>query len=112
VVKGKLSGLQDYIKDKDYTEEVIDADRVEMPLTVRLRHKGDIFRPLGSPGHCKLKEFFIDQRIPREFRDRVPLVVDKNGRIVWVVGYRISDEVKVTDTTKKILKFKVKRQEP
>lgn len=111
VIKGKLSGLQDYIRDKDYTEEVIDYDRIEMPLTVRLRHKGDVFRPLGSPGHCKLKEFFIDQRIPREFRDRVPIVVDKNDRIVWVVGYRISDDVKVTDHTKRILKFKVKRQE-
>jgi tRNA(Ile)-lysidine synthase len=111
VLKGKLTGLQDYIRDKDYTEEVVDADRLEMPLTVRLRHRGDVFRPLGSPGHCKLKEFFIDQRIPREFRNRVPIVVDKGGRIVWVVGYRISDDVKVTDATKRILKFKIKRHE-
>jgi tRNA(Ile)-lysidine synthase len=111
VVKGKISGLQDYIRDKDYTEEIMDYERISFPMTVRFRQKGDVFRPLGSPGHTKLKDFFIDQHVPREYRDRVPLLVDKEGKIVWVVGYRISDDVKVTDGTRKILKLKLERQE-
>lgn len=111
VVKGKISGLQDYIRDKDYTEEIVDYDRLSLPVTVRFRQRGDVFRPLGSPGHTKLKDFFIDQHVPREYRDRVPLVVDKEGKIVWVVGYRISDDVKVTDQTRKVLKLKLNRLE-
>lgn len=111
VVKGKISGLQDYIRDKDYTEEIVDYDRVSLPVSVRFRQHGDVFRPLGSPGHTKLKDFFIDQHVPREYRDRVPLLVDREGKIVWVVGYRISDDVKVTDQTKKVLKLKLNRIE-
>lgn len=109
ILKGKLSGLQDYIRDKDYSEEIIDLDKVVPPLHVRLRKEGDLFKPLGSPGHCKLKEFFIDQKIPREYRAHVPVLVDKNDNIVWVVGYRISDDVKVTEQSRNILKLKVKR---
>lgn len=107
VLKGKLSGLQDYIRDKDPKEEIIDYDRVALPLSVRLRRRGDVFRPLGSPGRTKLKDFFIDQHVPREHRDRVPIVVDREDRIVWVAGYRIDDEVKVTRQTKRILKLKL-----
>jgi len=77
---------------------------------VRLRKFGDHFIPLGSRGSTKLKKFFIDNKVPKAVRDRVPILTD-DKRIVWVVGYRIGDEVKITDGTKKILKLKIKRVE-
>lgn len=110
LLEGKIVGLRDYIRNKDYTEEIIDSDKIEGSLTVRLRHDGDQFLPLGSPGSTKLKKFFIDHKVPKGVRDRIPILSD-DRRIVWVVGYRIGDSVKITDGTKKILKLKVSRLE-
>ncbi|HYF00362.1 MAG TPA: tRNA lysidine(34) synthetase TilS, partial [Planctomycetota bacterium] len=110
IQEGAVVGLKEYIRNKDYTEEVIDFEKLAGPLTVRLRKGGDHFIPLGSRGSTKLKKFFIDNKVPKTVRDRVPIVTD-GRRIVWVVGYRIGDEVKITDQTKKVLKLKVKRIE-
>ena len=110
VQEGKVVGLKEYIKNKDYTEEIVDFEKLQGPLLVRLRHNGDQFVPLGSRGTTKLKKFFIDNKVPKAVRDRIPIVTD-GARIVWVVGYRIGDEVKITDATRKILKLKVKRIE-
>jgi tRNA(Ile)-lysidine synthase len=108
LLEGKIVGLKDYIKNKDYTEEIIDFEKLRGPLVLRLRKGGDQFVPLGSRGSTKLKKFFIDNKVPKAVRDRVPIVTD-GARIVWVVGYRIGDDVKITDATKKVLKLKVKR---
>ena len=108
--EGKIVGLKDYIKNKDYTEEIIDFEKLKGPLVLRLRKGGDQFIPLGSRGSTKLKKFFIDNKVPKTVRDRVPIVTD-GSRIVWVVGYRIGDEVKITDATKKVLKLKARRIE-
>ncbi len=108
--EGKIVGLKDYIKNKDYTEEIVDFEKLQGPLSVRLRKGGDHFVPLGSRGTTKLKKFFIDNKVPKPVRDRVPIVTD-GANIVWVVGYRIGDAVKITDATKKVLKLKVSRLE-
>jgi tRNA(Ile)-lysidine synthase len=108
--EGKIVGLKEYIRNKDYTEEIIDFEKLQGPLVVRLRKGGDSFVPLGSRGSTKLKKFFIDNKVPKAVRDRVPIVTD-GKRIIWVVGYRIGDDVKITDATKKVLKLKVKRLE-
>ena len=55
--------------------------------SARLRKKGDIFNPLGARGKVKLKKFFIDNKVPKPVRDRVPILIDTD-KIVWVVGYR------------------------
>ncbi|HEX7901326.1 MAG TPA: tRNA lysidine(34) synthetase TilS [Planctomycetota bacterium] len=111
VQEGKIVAFKDFIRNKDYTEEVIDFEKLDGPLTLRLRKGGDHFVPLGSRGSTKLKKFFIDNKVPKAVRDRVPILTD-GKRIVWVVGYRIGDEVKITDGTRKVLKMKVRRVEP
>lgn len=75
---------------------VLQAEAVALPLTVRSRRPGDRLRPLGSPGSRKLQDLFVDRKVPGFARDRVPLVVDRSGRIVWVVGHAIADECRVT----------------
>jgi tRNA(Ile)-lysidine synthase len=75
---------------------VLQAEAVTLPLTVRSRRPGDRLRPLGSPGSRKLQDLFVDRKVPGFARDRVPLVVDHSGRIVWVVGHAIADECRVT----------------
>lgn len=58
------------------------------PLRIRTRIAGDVFAPLGMNGQKKkLKEFFIDTKIPHDIRDDIPLVCDDKG-ILWVTGIR------------------------
>ncbi|MHC4788796.1 MAG: tRNA lysidine(34) synthetase TilS, partial [Planctomycetota bacterium] len=60
-------------------------------LQVRSRRPGDRFHPLGAPGATRLKKYFIDQKVPRHRRDRIPLVTAASGEIAWVVGYQIGE---------------------
>lgn len=79
-----------------------DADRVQLPLVLRGAKAGDCFHPLGMKGSKKLQDFFVDEKVPREKRKQA-LVVESAGKIAWVVGYRIANDFKVTEETKKVL---------
>jgi tRNA(Ile)-lysidine synthase len=76
---------------------VIAADRVAGGLAVRNRRPGDRFRPPGLGGRKKLQDFFVDRKVARAERARVPLVVDADDRIVWVVGHAVAEEFRVSD---------------
>ena len=85
--------------------EVVDADRVSPPLKVRFPRPGDRFRPLGAPGRKKVLEFLAGRGVPAAERLHVPIVADRRG-IIWVVGHRIDDRVKVTRGTKRLFLLK------
>jgi len=80
----------------------MDADKLKWPLELRFRKPGDRFRPLGMTGSKKLQDFFTDCKVPREERQKVPLLCDSD-KICWVAGMRIDDRVKVEDHTRAIL---------
>lgn len=84
-----------------------DFDKLEPPLYLRTREKGDRFHPLGMRGSKKVKDFFIDLKIPLEERERVPLLMGKD-KVVWIVGYRIDQRFKVDRDTRAILKVKIR----
>ncbi|MBZ4646738.1 MAG: tilS [Clostridia bacterium] len=87
--------LNDFTKAFDYN--VINEE-----IYIRNRLPGDKFTPLGMDGTKKLKDFFIDLKVPRNKRDKVPIVAtDKD--ILWVVGYRINDKYKCTNKTADVL---------
>jgi tRNA(Ile)-lysidine synthase len=79
-----------------------DLARLSLPLMVRQAIPGDRFTPLGAAGSQKLKKFFIDHRIPRKDRTRALVLMDRQ-RIIWLVGRRIDDQVKVTAETSQVL---------
>jgi tRNA(Ile)-lysidine synthase len=89
---------------------VVQADVLAAPLVVRNRRPGDRLRPLGAPGHRKLQDLLVDRKVPRDERDRVPLVVDATGRIVWVAGIAIADECRVTAPAAGVVVLKVLRE--
>ncbi len=95
---------------KDYngppTMALMDYENLRFPLKVRNFKPGDRFCPLGVKGTQKLKDFFIDHKVPKFERPSVPLLISEE-RIAWVVGYRIDERVKITEKTKKVLKVKV-----
>jgi tRNA(Ile)-lysidine synthase len=63
-------------------------------LQVRTRRPGDRIRPLGAPGARKLKDVLIDRRIPRERRDRLPLLCF-GDRIAWVPGVTVDEAFRI-----------------
>ena len=71
--------------------EILTPLLLEAPLTLRRWRPGDRFRPLGMVGEKKLQDFFVDSKVPRQERARVPLLV-AGGRIAWVVGRRIAED--------------------
>jgi tRNA(Ile)-lysidine synthase len=90
------------------TQVLFDIDRLIFPLAVRPRKEGDFFYPLGFGKKKKLQDFFVDEKVPRDERDAIPLIVSGEN-IIWVVGYRGDERFKVTDKTEKILKLEVKK---
>ena len=84
----------------------LDHQSLQFPLRIRNFRPGDRFQPLGMKGTQKLKEFFIDHKIPKFERPEIPLLIS-GERIVWVVGYRIDERARLSDQTKRILKIKV-----
>jgi tRNA(Ile)-lysidine synthase len=82
---------------------VVRDDVCQGPLTVRNRRPGDRFRPVGLNGQKKLQDYFVDRKVARDRRDRVPIVVDENGRIIWVVGYGIDETFRVSDASQPVL---------
>ena len=85
----------------------LNADRIAYPLTVRNFRPGDRFVPFGTRGHKKLKDFFIDLKIPSEARARIPILLCRNS-VIWVCGLRIDDRFKVTPETMRVLKVTFK----
>jgi len=81
---------------------------LDKEINIRSRQEGDILNPYKCKGTQKLKKYFIDNKIPREIRDTVPLIA-KGREIVWVIGYKISDKFKITENTKSILRLEYKK---
>lgn len=90
------------------TMAVFDAEKLKFPLTLRARKPGDFFYPLGFGKRKKLQDYFVDNKILRDERDRVPLVVSGDD-IAWVVGYRGDERFKVSEETKRFLRLEVKK---
>lgn len=84
----------------------MDSDKLKWPLELRFRRKGDRFRPLGMSGSKKLQDFFTDRMVPREERQKVPLLCDEE-KICWVAGMRMDDRVKVEAHTRRILSVRI-----
>lgn len=84
-----------------------DFDKIDGIINIRNRQNGDKIIPLGMKGSKKVKDIFIDMKIPQERRDYIP-IMESNNEIFWIVGVKLSDKFKVDDKTTKILKIEVK----
>jgi len=93
-------------KPTDKTMLICDADSLEGPLFVRSRQAGDRFLPAGLNGSKKLKDFFIDEKINRNERNRIPLFCDQK-EIFWVGGRRQNTASMVTEKTSRFLCLRI-----
>ncbi|MCJ7655057.1 MAG: tRNA lysidine(34) synthetase TilS [Dehalococcoidia bacterium] len=100
--------IQEVVGNDNGLAASFDLDKVGTELVVRRRRPGDRFQPLGMSQTKKLQDFMVDSRIPRSWRDRVPLICSPE-QILWVVGWRIDDRAKVTENTKDVLRLQFER---
>ena len=89
------------IKDSSVAAQ-FDMDKIAFPLRLRHWRNGDKFRPLGMKGSKLLSDFFNDLGFSAYQKQNVWIMEDAKGLILWVVGYRINDKVKILDSTKVI----------
>ncbi len=94
--------------DKDFQisdgiyKKHFDFNKIQNKLMIRNRRPGDRFYPLGLQGSKKLKDYFIDEKIPQRERDSIPLLCD-GDQIMWIIGYRMSEKYKIDKNTKMVL---------
>ncbi len=101
IARASFTDIPEEIPNLQYTKWM-DYDKIIEPLVWRTRRQGDRISIKG--GSRKLKDLFIDERIPRDERDGIILLASGSG-IVWIPGLRIGEDYKVTEGTKKVLRI-------
>ena len=82
-----------YIEEEEQsnTTFVLDPEKVQLPLVVRTRMNGDRMKVKGLNGTKKVKDIFIEKKIPLTERASWPIVVDSNQQIIWIPGLKKSN---------------------
>jgi tRNA(Ile)-lysidine synthase len=104
IFSSRISFSADAWPQRD-VEEIFDLAFLPDTLTVRNFRAGDRFQPLGMQGHKKLKDLFIEKKVPLKVRATLPLLLAGN-EILWVPGYGRSEVGRVRDETKEVLKVR------
>lgn len=85
----------------------LNFDKMSLPIKIRLPRQGDTFTPFGSRGSKKVSDFFIDTKIVSDERWTIPVLVDNSGEIIWVCGYRTSENYRIDYSVKNVLMVKI-----
>ena len=83
----------------------VDADKLQMPLTVRLTKEGDRFIPFGMKGSKLVSDFLTDQKLSLLDKRRQLVIADSTDKILWIVSRRPDNRFRITDTTRTILRI-------
>lgn len=94
------------IIDKKAYTKYLDCDKIKNTFALRFRKTGDYLVVNESGGKKKIKDYFIDMKIPRNIRDSRLLLVE-DSHVIWAIGYRISEDVKITDDTTRVLQIEI-----
>jgi len=87
----------------------LDAQKISYPMIIRKWKAGDYFYPLGMNQKKKLSDYFIDNKYSIFDKENI-FILESGGNIAWIIGDRIDDRFKITDSTSKGLLLKSKRK--
>ena len=107
----RFNGQKGMLIRKDPSLEFIDGAFTDQIYVIRSWRRGDHFSPLGMKAQKKLQDFFVDEKVPRHRRSMIP-ILEVNGKIVWVVGLRISNHVRLKPTSAKIVQLQWRDDRP
>ncbi|MFN7587711.1 MAG: tRNA lysidine(34) synthetase TilS [Planctomycetota bacterium] len=82
---------------------LLDPRQATLPWRLRTRREGDRFHPLGSAQPVELRRFLQSRHVPRFDRDRLPLLVDAQDRILWVPGVEVSEVARLQLNTRRCI---------
>lgn len=99
--------LNEIQHSKEIDHEFIDAENLVEPFIVRKWKDNDRFNPLGLNGTKKVSDFLTDQKVPNISR-KDELVLLNDEKIIWIIGHRIDESIKISKKTKKVIKLWVK----
>jgi tRNA(Ile)-lysidine synthase len=108
----QLIDIEDVPPDLEATDSNVaffDAKEISPPLLVRGRRDGDRIQPFGLKGTKKLKDLFIELKVPQEMRDRLPVLTDREG-VLWVAGIRRSERAKIRPSTREVLSARWRKE--
>jgi tRNA(Ile)-lysidine synthase len=97
---------QDFEIPSDRLTACIDSEKISFPMTIRNWKAGDIFYPLGMKQSKKLSDYFIDNKYSPHDKENI-LILESDGMIIWIVGDRIDNRFRISNSTKKALIIKV-----
>lgn len=101
-----LNAQEPFTISRERNIAMIDKDALHFPLVLRQWKQGDKFVPLGMKKPKKLSDFFTAEKYSLVEKQQQWLLCSRN-EIVWVVGRRLDERFKVSDTTKNILKIQI-----
>ncbi len=84
--------------------EFINGDSISFPLTIRKWKDGDRFNPIGLKGTKKISDFLTEAKVNSSSKSEQLLLLN-GDKIIWVVGHRIDDSMKISSETKRIIKL-------
>ena len=105
-VQSALVPFASGIRPRDDCEAIFDLAVLPEKLTVRNFRNGDRFQPLGMSGHKKLKDLFIEKKVPLEIRSTLPLFL-AGEEILWIPKYGRSEAARVGPKTRKVLRLRL-----
>lgn len=84
----------------------IDSEKIRLPLIVRRWKEGDYFVPLGMKNRKKLSDYFVDNKFSRIKKEET-MILESDGDIVWVMGERLDNRFRVTESTRTVLRVEM-----
>ncbi len=97
----------DFTFENDKNMAYADAGKLKFPLVLRRWRHGDVFVPFGMKKTKKLSDFFTDLKLDKYYKNRQFVLEDASKKIVWVVGFRVSEEFKVEKKTTSVVMFSI-----
>ncbi|MCC0696739.1 tRNA lysidine(34) synthetase TilS [Clostridioides sp. ES-S-0048-02] len=103
IIETQVMSIDRYKSMKlDNSSKGFDFNKVKGGIVIRSRRQGDKIKL--AMGSKKVKDLFIDLKIPREERCKIPIITDSEG-IICVGDYKISENYKIDESTKEVLKI-------
>jgi len=101
----KIEYVEKSIPDCPTSAAYFNADHIHWPIIIRTRKQGDRMTLKGIQGSKKIKDIFIDQKVPIKERDSWPVITDREGKIIWLPNLKRSSFEGMDQTAKQHLQL-------